>query len=249
MAMANRSEPNDNNAVRTAVLRESEAKEDQEQQKLNRSAASSDRSPSGTTRTRAMTPPRIGSPAGGRSTPASVTSAACEGIAHFHISSCPASPAPAITSTTVTAAAAAKTKASKIKLYRSTSLPVGIHPHGRTHREQFLIFTRILFKCLDDHPSPSIKKTVKTIIVECTKRNRAGDPDYHPLIDAVQARLRHIIGEVHWHKAEEYLVHYLTFRRGRQFVGTRGAGGAKCSSKQAGVGKGPAVVAVSSSQS
>ena len=184
-------------------------------------------------------PPDVTSgPPDGRSTPDAVTSAASEAIARFHISSCPSSPAPA---TSAPPACGASRNASKIRLYRSASLPVGINPHSRTHREQFLIFTRILFKCLDDHPSSSIKRRVKTIIVECTKRNRAGDPDYHPLIDAVQARLRHIIGEVHWHKAEEYLVHYLTFRKGRKCAGSATAAGRTVASK------GPAVVTVSSS--
>ena len=49
--------------------------------------------------------------------------------------------------------------------------------------------------------------------MDCTKRNRLGEPGFHPLIDAIEVRLRHVIGDIHWHKAEQYLGHYMTFRR------------------------------------
>eukprot|EP00563_Minutocellus_polymorphus_P021088 CAMPEP_0197717716 /NCGR_PEP_ID=MMETSP1434-20131217/2159_1 /TAXON_ID=265543 /ORGANISM="Minutocellus polymorphus, Strain CCMP3303" /LENGTH=278 /DNA_ID=CAMNT_0043302283 /DNA_START=71 /DNA_END=907 /DNA_ORIENTATION=- len=87
------------------------------------------------------------------------------------------------------------------------------HPHNRLHRENFLIFTRILFKCLGDHPSPKVRVEAKRIIMDCTKRNRVGEPGYYPLVDAIEVRLRHVIGNIHWHKAYSYLDHYMTFRR------------------------------------
>ena len=87
------------------------------------------------------------------------------------------------------------------------------HPHNRSHRENFLIFTRILFKCLSDHPSAKVRVEAKQIIVDCTKRNRLGEPGFHPLINAIEVRLRHVIGDIHWHRAEQYLGHYMTFRR------------------------------------
>ena len=149
----------------------------------------------------------------------------------FHIRSTPPSPASkssgpavpsALTEATDTAAAAATAQrrrssssqpSKSVKQHSSVSGAQPPHPHNRLHRENFLVFTRILFKCLSDHPSPEVRIEAKRTIMDCTRRNRMGDPGYHPLIDAIEARLRHIIGDIHWKKALEYLDHYMTYRR------------------------------------
>ena len=154
----------------------------------------------------------------------------------FHIRSTPPSPAskssgPAVpsalteaadsTDTAADAPATARRQSSPsqsskpVKQHSSVSgaQPPPPHPHNRLHRENFLVFTRILFKCLSDHPSPEVRIEAKRTIMDCTKRNRMGDPGYHPLIDAIEARLRHVIGDIHWKKALEYLDHYMTYRR------------------------------------
>ena len=148
-------------------------------------------------------------------------------LGDFHIRSRPPSPTskssrPAVPSALKEAtdeAAVARRRSSssrspKVELKRNSSiLGARPHPHNRSHRENFLIFTRILFKCLGDHPSAKVQAEAKRIIVDCTKRNRLGEPGFHPLIDAIEVRLRHVIGDIHWHKAEQYLGHYMTFRR------------------------------------
>ena len=149
----------------------------------------------------------------------------------FHIRSTPPSPASkssgpavpsALTEATDTAAAAATAQrrrssssqpSKSVKQHSSVSGAQPPHPHNRLHRENFLVFTRILFKCLSDHPSPEVRIEAKRTIMDCTRRNRMGDPGYHPLIDAIEARLRHIIGDIHWKKGLEYLDHYMTYRR------------------------------------
>ena len=152
-------------------------------------------------------------------------------LTDFHIRSTPPSPASkssgpavpsALTEATDTAAAAATAQrcrssssqpSKSVKQHSSVSGAQPPHPHNRLHRENFLVFTRILFKCLSDHPSPEVRIEAKRTIMDCTRRNRMGDPGYHPLIDAIEARLRHIIGDIHWKKALEYLDHYMTYRR------------------------------------
>ena len=149
----------------------------------------------------------------------------------FHIRSTPPSPASkssgpavpsALTEATDTVGAAATDQrhrssssqpSKSVKQHSSVSGAQPPHPHNRLHRENFLVFTRILFKCLSDHPSPEVRIEAKRTIMDCTRRNRMGDPGYHPLIDAIEARLRHIIGDIHWKKALEYLDHYMTYRR------------------------------------
>lgn len=69
------------------------------------------------------------------------------------------------------------------------------------HRARFLVFIKILFKCLDQANEPEIRDRAKEIVAECTRRNRMGDPKFTPLVEAVEKRLRVFVGEVHWKKA------------------------------------------------
>uniref|UniRef100_A0A7S2MTX1 Uncharacterized protein n=1 Tax=Helicotheca tamesis TaxID=374047 RepID=A0A7S2MTX1_9STRA len=86
-------------------------------------------------------------------------------------------------------------------------------------RERFIIFIRILFKCIDE-TDPQLRPLAKRIVKECTLRNREGHPGYQPLVEAVQSRLQSVVGDTHWKRAEEYLRYFVATRkrtaRGRQ---------------------------------
>lgn len=75
-------------------------------------------------------------------------------------------------------------------------------------REQFLVFIKILFKILDQAQEVHTRNRAKKLVAECTRKNREGDPNYTPLMDAVQERLRLFVGEAHWRKAMLLLRHY-----------------------------------------
>jgi hypothetical protein len=81
-------------------------------------------------------------------------------------------------------------------------------------RENFLLFIKILFKILDDNSNePHTKAKAKHIVLECRRRNTLGDPNYVPLMDAVEVRLKRFIGESVWTKAHILLHHYITKHR------------------------------------
>lgn len=82
-------------------------------------------------------------------------------------------------------------------------------------RENFLIFIKILFRILDDANEPHTTQMAKRIVLECRRKNQQGDPNYHPLMDAVERRLRRFIGEARWRRAHLFLHHYITTRRGK----------------------------------
>ena len=91
------------------------------------------------------------------------------------------------------------------------------NPQGRrrdlTEQERFLIFVKILFKCLEKSEDPRLKPRAKAVVTECTRGNRMGDTNYMPLQDAVERRLRRHVGEQHWTRAKLYYDQYL-IRRG-----------------------------------
>jgi hypothetical protein len=82
----------------------------------------------------------------------------------------------------------------------------------RTPREQFLVFIKILFKGLDQANEPEVSLKAKKIVSECTRRNRLGDPNFTPLMEAVEQRLRGFVGEVHWRRSLLYLRYFIAKR-------------------------------------
>jgi len=95
------------------------------------------------------------------------------------------------------------------------SLPNHPQDHSsvfRSSREQFLVFVKILLKCLEQTQSVQICSRAKKIIGDCTKRNRAGDPEFTPLMDAVEKRLRPFVGEAQWIRALLLLRHFIAQR-------------------------------------
>lgn len=76
--------------------------------------------------------------------------------------------------------------------------------------KQFLLFIKILLKCLDATSNNILKERAKAIVGECTKRNRLGDPNYQPLQQAVEQRLRPVVGEQWWTRAQTYAQTYQT---------------------------------------
>jgi hypothetical protein len=77
-------------------------------------------------------------------------------------------------------------------------------------KKRFAVFVKILFRELDrSDDSAELRGVAKAIVLDCTRRNRLGDPAYHPLMEAVDQRLRQHVGETHWRKAHLYLHHYM----------------------------------------
>jgi hypothetical protein len=86
----------------------------------------------------------------------------------------------------------------------------------RSPRERFLVFIKILFRLLDQANEPEIRLRAKTIVAECTRRNRLGDPNFSPLMEAVERRLRGFVGEVLWRRALLLLRHFVAKRTERR---------------------------------
>lgn len=117
-------------------------------------------------------------------------------------------PPPTPTSVTPTPEATVVPVSPKPKVASSLRSPSSPTLTTFQERERFLIFVRILFKCLDEK-DPQLRAKAKRVVQQCTLRNREGNPEYAPLVDVVERRLRCIVGEANWTRAEYYLRHYL----------------------------------------
>ena len=75
-------------------------------------------------------------------------------------------------------------------------------------RENFLLFVKILFKILEEAREPETRARAQRIVLECRRRSQLGDPNFIPLMEATQQRLRLFVGENKWQRAHLFLHHY-----------------------------------------
>ena len=80
-------------------------------------------------------------------------------------------------------------------------------------RENFLMFIKILFKVLEEAKEPETKSRAQRIVMECRRRHRQGDPNFDPMMEAVEHRLRAFVGETKWRRAHLFLHHYMCKRQ------------------------------------
>jgi hypothetical protein len=80
-------------------------------------------------------------------------------------------------------------------------------------RENFLLFIKILFKILEDAQEPELKFKAQRIVMDCRRKSQQGDPNFSPLMDALERRLRVFVGEQKWRRAHLFLSHYIEKKR------------------------------------
>ena len=70
------------------------------------------------------------------------------------------------------------------------------------------MFTRVLMKYLESKDK-AMHARAKDEIKHCAEMNKKGDPSYASLTASMSTRLRKVVGETYWRKAEDYLNHFV----------------------------------------
>lgn len=78
----------------------------------------------------------------------------------------------------------------------------------RRQKEKFLVFTRVLIKYLENK-DPTMHRQAKAIIKDCAERNKNKEPGYQSVTASMKTRLKQLVGENYWKRAEAYLKHFL----------------------------------------
>jgi hypothetical protein len=70
------------------------------------------------------------------------------------------------------------------------------------------MFTRVLIKYLEQK-DPKMHQQAKMIIKDCAERNKRQEPGYESVTASMKERLKKLVGEQYWKRAEAYLKHFL----------------------------------------
>jgi hypothetical protein len=107
----------------------------------------------------------------------------------------------------------------QLQQHQMRTRPAGAIHRVLGERELFLIFIKILFKCIERCSNGRLRQRAKAIVTECTRRNRMGDSKFSPLQDAVETRLKDIVGDMYWNQAKVYTGYYCQQKGIRTAVG------------------------------
>lgn len=103
--------------------------------------------------------------------------------------------------------------------------PRGSADETRKEKARARIFIRILLKYLE-RKDPGLHARVSAVIVRCKTKNRARVPGYESVTASMKAKLRKIVSDSYWTRAEAYTQSFLATRNERD----NGNGGGRSSS-------------------
>jgi hypothetical protein len=82
-------------------------------------------------------------------------------------------------------------------------------------KEQFLMFTRVLMKYLEQK-DPAMHQHARAIIKSCAEKHKQKQQGYESLTSSMHVNLKKAVGETYWKKAEALLIHFLRNRKAQQ---------------------------------
>ena len=80
-------------------------------------------------------------------------------------------------------------------------------------QELFLVFVKVIFVYIKTTKDRNLHRKAASVVSECTQGNRRGDPQYTPLQEAVEKRLRDSLGLIHFTRAKLCFDSYCAMRR------------------------------------
>ena len=93
----------------------------------------------------------------------------------------------------------------------------------RHRRKSFLVFVRILIKCIDRADDKFLSARVRKLVICCIRRFRSGEQAHgESLIENVETRLKMLVGKVYWKEARAFLKHYHQWKQDDQFCASDG---------------------------
>ena len=94
------------------------------------------------------------------------------------------------------------------------------------------MFTRVLIKYLEQK-DPNMHAQAKAIIKDCAERNKRQEPGYESVTLSMKRRLRDLVGDHYWKKANDYLVHFIEQKKRQAGIPSNRGGSSSSAAHQA----------------
>lgn len=103
--------------------------------------------------------------------------------------------------------------------YQQQAYPPALHEqspsfnhnnNAMSSRSKLVVFVKVLLRYLDQVVNnEQLRQRTKQVIVECTRLHRNGALGYTSLSDALEFRLRSVIGDEHWNLTQLYCNYFI----------------------------------------
>lgn len=93
--------------------------------------------------------------------------------------------------------------------YSSYQFPPEQDYHDHDERVEFALFLKIIIRCLERSKHYFLLRQARLVVKTCTIGHKMGDPNFSPLVDAVEMRLKKLVGDRIWKQARAYTKIYL----------------------------------------
>jgi hypothetical protein len=103
-----------------------------------------------------------------------------------------------------------------------------VEPSSEKEKGRARIFLRILLKYLE-RKDPGLHARVRAVVARCKDKNRARVPGYESVTASTKARLRRIVAEPYWTRAEAYTRSFVASRNDDQLLEDAAGGGGRSS--------------------
>jgi hypothetical protein len=84
--------------------------------------------------------------------------------------------------------------------------------HDRGDRVEFALFLKVLLHCLERSKEYVLLEKARLVVMNCTRGYKTGDPNFSPLVEAIEIRLKKLVGDRIWKQAREYTRFYIARR-------------------------------------
>lgn len=81
--------------------------------------------------------------------------------------------------------------------------------HDHDERVEFALFLKVLLRCLEKSKQYVLLQQARMAVMTCTNGYKMGNPSFSPLIDAIEIRLKKLVGDSIWTQARNYTKFYL----------------------------------------
>jgi hypothetical protein len=91
------------------------------------------------------------------------------------------------------------------------------HLEGKHYTKQekfeFTLFLKVLLRCLEKSQQVFMLQQARLVVLTCIRGCKMGDSSFYPLIEAIELRLKKLVGHIIWQQAKLYTRFYLQRQR------------------------------------
>ena len=81
---------------------------------------------------------------------------------------------------------------------------LGYQHYTKQEKTEFALFLKVLLRCLEKVNQLFLMQQVRLTVLTCVRGSKIGDSSFYPLIEAIEIRVKKLVGSSMWEQAQTY---------------------------------------------